>query len=114
METEEGKRENRCRLEEDEERVHVQKPRSRKLIKIIQEIRLNAPREPAEPECFPFRLEPALTSAPPLLLLVFMLHRPEFPVMRSVCVHCSLQASKHSASLCKASLTEYSSKILEY
>lgn len=64
VETEEGKRENRCRLEEDEERVHVQKPRSRKLIKIIQEIRLNAPREPAEPECFPFRLEPALTSAP--------------------------------------------------
>lgn len=60
VETEEGKRENRCRLEEDEERVHVQKPRSRKLIKIIQEITLNAPREPAEPES----LEPALTSAP--------------------------------------------------
>lgn len=49
VETEEGKRENRCRLEEDEERVHVQKPRSRKLIKIIQ-ITLNALREPAEPE----------------------------------------------------------------
>lgn len=49
VETEEGKRENRCRLEEAEERVHIQKPRSRKLIKIIQ-ITLNAPREPAEPE----------------------------------------------------------------
>lgn len=49
VETEEGKRENRCHLEEDEERVHVQKPRSRKLIKIIQ-ITLNALREPAEPE----------------------------------------------------------------